>query len=83
MTHKSDTAAMAPRGVLREKAASAYVGLSVRDLQRKRTEGGGPPYVRLGTRAVGYAVADLDAWLKARTFASTSAEDAARGSKAA
>ena len=72
-----------PRRVLRRSAAAQYLGLSIRALERFATEGGGPRFVRLTATATGYTLQDLDAWLKARTFSSTSEEDAARGKKAA
>lgn len=62
------------RRVLNEAETAAYVGLSERQLQRLRAQGGGPQFVRLGDRRVGYCVEDLDAWLQARKFQSTSAE---------
>ena len=40
-----------------------YVGLSASSLEKKRADGGGPRFVRLGGRAIGYDVRDLDAWL--------------------
>lgn len=73
----------APRRVLRRREAAEYLGITVRTLERFATEGGGPRYVRLTTTATGYTLEDLDAWLKARTFASTSDEDRARRHEAA
>jgi predicted DNA-binding transcriptional regulator AlpA len=72
-----------PRRVLRRPDAARYLGLSVRTLERFATEGSGPRFVRLSASATGYTLEDLDAWLKSRTFASTSEEDAARGGRAA
>jgi Predicted transcriptional regulator len=51
------------RKVLRTPAAADYLGLSPSTLEKARRHGGGPPFIRLGGRAVGYAVADLDRWL--------------------
>lgn len=66
-----------PAAILTEEAASAHTSLSRRSLARYRAEGGGPAFVRLGPGRIGYRRGDLDAWLDARRFASTSAE--ARG----
>ncbi len=52
--------------VLRTQAAAAYVGLASATLEKLRSAGGGPRFLRIGLRAVGYDVADLDAWLDAR-----------------
>ncbi len=62
---------MNPR-ILRTAAAATYVGLSKSTLEKLRVYGGGPPFVRLGRRAVGYDVSALDAWLNSRVAASTS-----------
>lgn len=49
-----------------EKAAAAYLGLSVRTLQAWRLRGGGPEYVKLGA-AVRYDRAALDRYISERT----------------
>jgi predicted DNA-binding transcriptional regulator AlpA len=49
--------------ILRTPRAAEYVGLSPSTLEKKRLSGGGPTFIRLGGRAVGYDVRDLDAWL--------------------
>ena len=49
--------------ILRTPAASAYIGLSASTLEKMRLTGEGPRFLRLGSRAVGYDVRDLDAWL--------------------
>lgn len=72
-----------PRRVLRRTDAAKYLGLSVRTLERFATVGGGPRFVRLSASATGYTIEDLDEWLKARTFASTSEEGAAQRGEAA
>ncbi len=50
--------------MITEKEAAPIVGMSVAWLQRKRWEGGGPPYVKYD-RAVRYRVEDLVAWIEA------------------
>ncbi len=49
--------------ILRTPAAAQYVGLSPSTLEKSRLTGDGPRFVRLGGRAVGYDIRDLDAWL--------------------
>ncbi|MCP4005462.1 MAG: AlpA family phage regulatory protein [bacterium] len=49
--------------ILRTPAAADYVGLSPSTLERMRLSGDGPTFIRLGGRAVGYDINDLDAWL--------------------
>ena len=53
-----------PTRILRTPGAAGYVGLSPSTLEKKRLSGGGPAFIRLGGRAVGYDVRDLDAWLE-------------------
>ena len=51
------------RRILRTSQAAQYVGLSPSTLEKKRLTGGGPRFIRLGGRAVGYDIRDLDSWL--------------------
>lgn len=60
------TGALPPR-LLRTPEAARFLGLSGRTLEKHRTYGTGPTYMKIGGRVV-YAVADLQSW-------------AARGSK--
>ena len=56
---------VSPSRRLSEKEAAEYLGpIAVRTLQAWRAQGVGPAYSKLGKR-VAYAVADLDAFLKA------------------
>jgi predicted DNA-binding transcriptional regulator AlpA len=71
----TSTAALSPKPqtrVLRTPAAAEYVGLSDSTLEKFRLTGEGPQFVRIGVRAVGYRIEDLDAWLSARVRRSTS-----------
>jgi len=54
---------MGQRRVFRTAEAAEYVGLKSSTLEKMRTRGTGPPFIRLGVRAVGYRVDDLDRWL--------------------
>ncbi len=54
---------MVNRRILRTREAAEYLGLAASTLEKKRLTGDGPVFVRLGGRAVGYDVRDLDAWL--------------------
>lgn len=51
------------RQVLRTAEAAEYVGLSASSLEKMRARGTGPAFIRLGGRAVGYRVDDLERWL--------------------
>lgn len=64
--------------ILRTSDAAAYVGLSASALEKMRCRGGGPEFVRLGPRAVGYRVEDLDAWVDDRHDATCSRNAAGR-----
>lgn len=56
---------------LREQDAAIYAGVAPRTLSKLRSVGGGPIYAKLG-RSIRYAVADLEAWLRAGRRTSTS-----------
>jgi predicted DNA-binding transcriptional regulator AlpA len=60
--------------VLRTPEAAKYLGMAVSTLTKTRLRGGPdcPPFIRLSGKAVGYLIADLDAWLATRRRASTS-----------
>ena len=60
--------------LMNEPATADYLDLSRRTLQRFRTTGDGPPFVRLGPRRIAYRVADVEAWAAARTFDHRAAE---------
>jgi len=67
------TAPLNPDWIITEHELSRWTRLSQRSLQRARLDGNGVPFVRLGGRRIGYRVGDVLAWIKERTFASTSA----------
>jgi len=60
--------------LLSTPAVAEITGLSQVTLRRWRTTGGGPRFVRLG-RAVRYRSDDVNAFVEARTFRSTSEAD--------
>jgi predicted DNA-binding transcriptional regulator AlpA len=57
---------------LRTPAAAEYLGLGQSTLERKRIDGTGPQWRRLGARVVVYAAEDLDAWASKQVHLSTS-----------
>ena len=57
--------------VLRTAQAAQYLGLSSSTVEKMRVCGRGPRFLRLGGRAVGYDIRDLDAWLDAQREASS------------
>jgi len=66
-----------PDTYLTEREFSERYHVSARTAQRWRYTGeGGPPFVRLGFRRVGYRLSDCEAWAAARTFQSRAAETA-------
>lgn len=60
---------MTPRH-LTTKDAADYLQISVRTLERYRSEGTGPKFARFGNRTL-YRTEDIDAWLAERTFRSS------------
>ena len=59
--------------ILLEDEAAKVLRLAVRTLQRLRVDGGGPAYVQLSERRIGYTMAALEEWLSERARTSTSA----------
>ena len=51
--------------------AAVYCGSTKSTFEKLRVYGGGPAFIKMGSRVV-YDVADLDAWLSARRRLSTS-----------
>ena len=54
---------MARIRILRNRPAAEYLGISPSWLEKLRLRREGPRFVRLGTRALGYDIRDLDEWL--------------------
>ena len=61
---------------LTQDEAAEYVRLSPRTLERHRVHGTGPRFTKAGRRVL-YKTENLEAWMEARTFGSTSEVDAA------
>lgn len=57
---------------MRTPEAATYVALAESTLIKMRLTGDGPPFVKVGLRAVAYRKIDLDAWLAARVRHRTS-----------
>jgi predicted DNA-binding transcriptional regulator AlpA len=57
--------------LLLPKQAAEKLKLTAATLQRYRSEGGGPLFVKIGRRRVAYRNSDLSEWLAARTANST------------
>jgi predicted DNA-binding transcriptional regulator AlpA len=53
--------------LLTERELSAWVGVSIPNLQRMRSNGTGPRYVQLSPRRIAYRKSDVEVWLTART----------------
>jgi predicted DNA-binding transcriptional regulator AlpA len=53
--------------LLTEKDLSACLGICVATLQRMRSNGTGPRFVRLGERRLAYRLADVEQWVAACT----------------
>ena len=50
--------------ILRTREAAKYLGVSKSFLEKKRQNDGGPSFIWLSGRAIGYDVGDLDRWLE-------------------
>ncbi len=65
---------MADEYLTEDEFADRY-NISKRTAQRWRQIGvGGPPFVRLGLRRIGYRLSDCEAWVAASTFQHRAAE---------
>ena len=53
-------------------AAAEFLGVHRSFLDRRRTEGGGPAFIRLSARKIVYARSVLDAWIAEHKRTSTS-----------
>ena len=77
---------METRRILRQRDAARYLALAESTLEKLRLTGDGPRFILLSARAIGYDIADLDAWLESRKHSSTSSSGtgwtAARRSRA-
>ncbi len=71
----SDTTTAIPPRYLCTPEAARFLGLSYRTLEKHRSYGTGPTYLKLGGRVV-YSIDDLRAW--ANRGAKTSTSDPAR-----
>ena len=60
------------RRIFRTAEAAEYLGIASSTLEKRRLIGEGPPFIRIGTRAVGYCVDDLDAYIASGRRVSTS-----------
>jgi len=52
--------------ILRTPDAARYCGLASSTLEKMRTQGAGPAFIRLAANAVGYEIRALDKWLEAK-----------------
>jgi predicted DNA-binding transcriptional regulator AlpA len=58
--------------VLSNDEAARFLGLSPRTLPGMRRRGDGPPFIKLGTRRLGYLESDLQKWVESQRRRSTS-----------
>ena len=56
-----------------ESAAARILGVSIKFLQKRRTTGDGPPFVRISSRCIRYRRSDLKSWSEDRLRTSTKA----------
>ena len=58
-------------GLIDEKVAADFLGVTSRTMQLMRQRGGGPRFMRLSARCIRYTRADLKAWADERLRTST------------
>jgi predicted DNA-binding transcriptional regulator AlpA len=54
--------------ILNEEELAKWLDVSRPTLQRQRSDGGGPPFVQLSARRIGYRKSRVEQWLEARTI---------------
>jgi predicted DNA-binding transcriptional regulator AlpA len=59
------------RKFIRTPAAAEFLGLSESTLEKMRGRGDGPAFVKLGPKAVSYAIEELERYARSRTRRST------------
>ena len=69
--------------IITESDAAKMLSLSLQTMRRLRLDGGGPSFVKLTERRIGYLATDVRAWAQGRCFSSTSAATVAADGKAA
>jgi excisionase family DNA binding protein len=57
---------MAEEGLMTEAELAQLLHVSLSTVKRLRVSGEGPPYVKIGKRAIRYRRGDVEAWLKRR-----------------
>lgn len=57
----------ADKRLLTERELSTFLGLSLPTLQRMRSKGSGPKFIKLSFRRVAYRPEDIEKWLFTRT----------------
>lgn len=57
-----------PQPLLTENELVAWLGLSLPTLQRLRSTGKGPRFIRLSKRRIAYREPDVDEWLESRAI---------------
>ena len=74
LTHKARIAKFRfdPDSLLTEDEAASLLGFTPRTMQAWRVRGGGPPFLRISSRALRYMRSDLLSWAKSKRKASTS-----------
>lgn len=54
--------------ILNEEELAEWLDISRPTLQRQRSDGGGPPFIQLSARRIGYRKSAVEQWLEARTI---------------
>ena len=70
--HESGTASSVNDRLLSQRQTADYLGLTIPTLQRQRTDGTGPRFLKLGRRKIAYRLSDIHTWIDGRVVASTS-----------
>jgi predicted DNA-binding transcriptional regulator AlpA len=64
--------------ILTTRQAADYLKLAVSTIEKLRCHGGGPKFIKLGSRRVAYLKPDLEDWIAARPRCDSTSELTAR-----
>lgn len=76
----AELAALPENAMLTEEEAATYLRVKRHTLKRKRWNGTGPRYVKLGQRSITYRKRQLDEWIESMSRSSTSDQGEEDGS---
>ena len=72
--NRNDNVQKQTKPLITTKQAACRLGVSVKQIEKWRYEGGGPKYIKLGKRSVRYEQEEIENYIVARTFKNSAEE---------